>query len=231
MENRLHSRYAEFMESLAAPKRLVEQTYDVILDAICDGTLKPGERLTQEDIAARLNVSRQPVTHALVILRAQGFVTEAGKRGVAVAPVQPELLKAIYEFRSAVEPLAAELATANLKPEHIRQGRELLAHGRNLVLANDRKGVVQADMDFHSFIYDLSGNPLIIDTMRLNWQHLRRGMGEILSYPGLSIRVWREHEDILEAMIAGDAKLAARNMRSHLLGAYKRVILGEKHLT
>lgn len=219
------------MESLAAPKRLVEQTYEVILDAICDGTLKPGERLTQEDIAARLNVSRQPVTHALVILRAQGFVTEAGKRGVAVAPVQPEFLKAIYEFRSAVEPLAAELGTANLKPQHIRFGRELLARGRNLVLAGDRKGVVQADMDFHSFIYELSGNPLIIDTMRLNWQHLRRGMGEILSYPGLSIRVWREHEEILEAMISGDAKLAARYMHSHLLGAYKRVILGEKHVT
>ncbi|MEP9369420.1 GntR family transcriptional regulator [Xanthobacter sp. VNH20] len=219
------------METLAAPKRLVEQTYEVILDAICDGTLKPGERLTQEDIAARLNVSRQPVTHALVILRSQGFVIESGKRGVSVAPVQPELLKAIYEFRSAVEPLAAELATANLKPEHIRKGRDLVVRGRNLVLANDQKGVVHADMDFHSFIYDLSGNPLVIDTMRLNWQHLRRAMGEILSFPGLSIRVWREHEEILEAMIAGEAKVAADLMRNHLVGAYRRVMMGEKDIT
>ncbi|MFG1481104.1 GntR family transcriptional regulator [Xanthobacter sp. V4C-4] len=215
------------MEQISSPKRLVEQTYDVILDAICDGTLEPGERLTQEDIAARLKVSRQPVTHALVILKAQGFVIEAGKRGVQVAPIQPDLLKAIYELRSAVEPLAAELATANLKPEHIRRGRDLIARGRNLVLAGDSKGVVQADMDFHSFIYELSGNPLIVETMRLNWQHLRRGMGRILSYPGLSIRVWREHEEILEAMLAKDAKRAAQLMHVHLLGAYKRVVLNE----
>lgn len=231
MENGGRTGYADFMETLAAPKRLVEQTYEVILDAICDGTLKPGERLTQEDIAARLNVSRQPVTHALVILRSQGFVIESGKRGVSVAPVQPDLLKAIYEFRSAVEPLAAELATAHLKPEHIRKGRDLVVHGRNLVLANDQKGVVHADMEFHSFIYDLSANPLVIDTMRLNWQHLRRAMGEILSFPGLSIRVWREHEEILEAMIRGEAKVAAELMRNHLVGAYRRVMMGEKDLT
>lgn len=216
------------MESLTSPKTLVEQTYEVILDAICDGTLKPGERLTQEDIAARLDVSRQPVTHALVILRAQGFVTEVGKRGVAVAPVEPDFLKAIYEFRSAVDPLAAELACAKIKPEDIQRGRDLITRGRNLVLANDSKGVVSADMNFHSFLYELSGNPLVVETMRLNWRHLRRGMGEILSFPGLSIRVWREHEEILDAVVNKDAKLAARLMHGHVLGAYKRVVLGEE---
>ena len=65
------------MESLQQPKSLVDQAYEVILNALCDGTLKPDERLTQEEIAARLNVSRQPVTHALAVLKAPapGVVT------------------------------------------------------------------------------------------------------------------------------------------------------------
>src|ERR1700728_890214 len=65
-------RFSEIgLESLESPRSLVDQAYEVILDALCDGTFKPGERLTQESIAARLNVSRQPVTHAFAVLKAQ----------------------------------------------------------------------------------------------------------------------------------------------------------------
>ena len=98
------------MKSLIAPKTLVDQAYAVILDAISDGTLKPGERLTQDSVAQRLNVSRQPIHNALLVLKAQGFVREAGRRGLAVAPLDPELFEAIYQFRSAIEPLAVRLA-------------------------------------------------------------------------------------------------------------------------
>ncbi len=211
------------MESLEPSKRLTDQAYEVILDALCDGTFKAGERLTQEDIAARLNVSRQPVTHALAVLKAQGFLVSAGRRGLTVTAVEPEFFEAIYQFRSAVEPLAVRLATPRFTKEAIIRGRALVQHGRNMVQAGDSKGAVQADMDYHSFIYDLSGNPLIGDTMRLYWCHLRRAMGEVLSYPGMSVSVWQEHERILESMIQGDAEGAAELMRRHLIDAYERV--------
>lgn len=211
------------MESLEPAKSLVDQAYEVILDALSDGTFKPGERLTQEDIAARLNVSRQPVTHALAVLKAQGFLTQSGRRGLTVTSVEPEFFEAIYQFRSAVEPLAVRLATPRLTKQAILHGRSLVEHGRNLVVAGDSRATLQADMDFHSFIYDLSGNPLIGETMRLHWRHLRRAMGEVLRYPGMSISVWQEHGRILEAMIRGDSDGAAELMRRHLIDAYERV--------
>jgi DNA-binding GntR family transcriptional regulator len=211
------------VESLEPPKNLVDQAYEVILDALSDGTFKPGERLTQEDIAARLNVSRQPVTHALAVLKAQGFVTQSGRRGLTVTSVDPAFFEAIYQIRSAVEPLAVRLATPRLTKQAILHGRSLVEHGRNLVVAGDTRATLQADTDFHSFIYDLSGNPLIVETMRLHWRHLRRAMGEVLRYPGMSISVWQEHSRILEAMIRGDADGAAELMRRHLIEAYERV--------
>jgi DNA-binding GntR family transcriptional regulator len=211
------------VESLEPAKSLVDQAYEVILDALSDGTFKPGERLTQEDIAARLNVSRQPVTHALAVLKAQGFLTQSGRRGLTVTSVEPEFFEAIYQIRSAVEPLAVRLATPRLTKQAILHGRSLVEHGRNLVVAGDSRATLQADMDFHSFIYDLSGNPLIGETMRLHWRHLRRAMGEVLRYPGMSISVWQEHGRILEAMIRGDADGAAELMRRHLIDAYERV--------
>jgi FCD domain. len=59
--------------------------------------------------------------------------------------------------------------------------------------------------------------------MRLHWRHLRRAMGQVLRYPGMSISVWQEHSRILEAMIRGDAERAAELMRRHLVEAYERV--------
>jgi len=211
------------LESLSVSKTLVEQAYQVILDAICDGTLKPGERLTQDDVAKRLNVSRQPITNAFLMLKAQGFVREAGRRGVAVAPVDPKLFEAIYQFRSAVDPLAVTLAVPRLTDAAIARGRALIAHGKEMAERNDGKALLQADVDFHSLIYELSDNALILETMRLNWQHLRRAMGEVLRVPDLSRKIWQEHAAILEAMIRGDAEEAAKLMRDHVVMAYQRV--------
>lgn len=210
------------MQGLTLPKSLVDQAYDVILDALCNGTFKAGERLTQEDIAARLNVSRQPVTHALTVLKAQGFLAASGRRGLTVTSVDPDFFDALYQFRSAVEPLAVRLAMPHLDKRAIRQGRALVKHGRSVAKARDIRAVLQADMDFHSFIYELSGNPLIAETMRLHWHHLRRAMGQVLRFVPAA-GVWNEHAAILEAMAEGDADSAADMMRRHLLDAHDRV--------
>lgn len=214
------------MESLTPPKSLVDQAYEVILDALCDGTFKPGERLTQEDIAARLKVSRQPVTHALAVLKSQGFLAQSGRQGLTVTEIEPSFFEAIYQFRSVVEPLAVQLGTPRITEQAIVRGRSLVEHGRNMVIAGDARASLRADMDFHSFIYDLSGNPIIGETMRLHWQHLRRAMGQVLRHPGMSISVWQEHDRILTGMIRGDADGAAELMRRHLVDAYKRVQIG-----
>jgi DNA-binding GntR family transcriptional regulator len=210
------------MQALEQSKTLIDRAYEVILDALCDGTFKPGERLTQEDIAARLNVSRQPITHALAVLKSQGFLI-SGRRGLIVTNVEPGFLQAIYQLRSAVEPLAVELATSRLDPASIAKGRALVERGKELVASGDAKACLEADMNFHSFIYELAGNPLIADTMRFHWIHMRRGMGQVLRFPGMSINVWKEHGEIFEAMVQGNKETAAALMRSHLLDAFERV--------
>jgi DNA-binding GntR family transcriptional regulator len=211
------------MESLDKPKTLVDQAYEVILGALCDGTFRADERLTQEEIAARLNVSRQPVTHALEVLKAQGFLAKSGRQGLTVTRVNPEFFKAIYELRSAIEPLAVRLATPRLNASAVAAAHAIIERGRRMVAANDAAGGLQADIDFHSFIYELSGNPLIADTMRLHWHHLRRAMLQVLRYPGMSDAVWNEHEQILHAMMAANVDGACELVRKHLVDAFERV--------
>src|SRR4030095_14780524 len=86
---------ANLVKLEAAPD-LVDQVYRSLLDAISEGSLAPGERLTQEDIAERLAVSRQPVLQALRLLKKDGFVLDAPGRGVLVAPLDADWIAKVY---------------------------------------------------------------------------------------------------------------------------------------
>src|SRR6059036_3477762 len=105
---------------------LTEQVYQRLLYAICDGELAPKARLTQEELAASLDVSRQPVLQALRLLKKDGFVIDAGRRGLRVAPLEAQAITQVYEVRAVLDGLAARravLAHAQLDPMVIAAGR------------------------------------------------------------------------------------------------------------
>ena len=102
-------------EPVSTPGALIDQVHDRLVSAIADGTLPPGRRLTQEEIAVQLGVSRQPVSHALQVLRRRGLLEEAGKRGLIVAPLDTSRLRGLYQVRAVLEGLAASLSAARMQ--------------------------------------------------------------------------------------------------------------------
>ena len=211
------------MESLKPQRTLVEQAYERLLDAICDGSLPPGTRVTQDELAERLQVSRQPVMSAMGLLKQHGFLVEHGRRGLQVAPVDPAHFDAIYEFRAVLEPWAASMAAQRATPAQVARGKAIVEHGKRVSAAGDARATLEADIDFHNFIYEASGNPLVLASMQLHWQHLRRSMGEVLQRPRFTEKVWREHAAILDAIARHDKKLAARLLGDHVRDARERV--------
>lgn len=196
---------------LQATPDLVDQVYRALLDAISDGSLAPGARITQEDLAERLAVSRQPVLQALRLLKKDGLVSDAPGRGLLVAPLDDALIAHTYQVRGALDVLAARLAArqrAVLDPRLIEHGRRA-ARGRNI------QAMIEADITFHSAIYAASGNPLIEATAQLLWVHLKRVMGAVLQVSTQREAIWDEHAAITAAIGAGDAKLATRLIEQH----------------
>lgn len=190
---------------------LVERVYRALVEAISDGSLPPGERLTQEDLAERLAVSRQPVLQALRLLRRDGLVHDAPGRGVQVAPLDAALIRQVYEVRGALDALAARLAAAR----RWRAPAELIDRGRAAARAHDVAALIEADLAFHAAIYAAARNPLIEDSTRTQWCHVRRAMGAMLQHAGSRDGVWDEHEAIADAIAAGDAERAAALMTRH----------------
>ena len=201
---------AQLIKLQAAPD-LVDQVYRALLDAISDGSLAPGARVTQEDLAERLAVSRQPVLQALRLLKKDGLLLDAPGRGLLVTPLDAEWIARVYEVRGALDALAARLAAARravIDPRLIEQGRRA-ARGRNV------KAMIEADINFHAAIYAASGNPLIEQSAQLHWVHLRRVMGAVLQASKQRETIWDEHAAIAEAIAAGDAKRATALVEHH----------------
>jgi DNA-binding GntR family transcriptional regulator len=203
------------LERLTVQPQLAEQAYTAILDAICSGRFAPGERLTQEQLAAALDVSRQPVLQALLLLKRQGFVRETGRRGLVVAPLDSDFVGRLYELRSALDALACRSAATRNAAEAARRGPALIDAGREAARSRSVAAMIAADMAFHLFLYELSGNPLIAETAALHWQHIRRVMGTYLQRNDSPDSIWDEHAEILAAVAAGDAERAERLARRH----------------
>ncbi len=205
------------MRHLTLERSLTDRTYDAILDAISGGELAAGARINQDELAAKLNVSRQPIVQALALLKVQGFVRETGRRGVVVAPLDADFISHLYELRSALDGAACRGAALRGSVEAKLWGPALIAEGRAAFASGSVKRMVDADMRFHRLLYDLCGNPMIAETASLHWHHIRRLIGGYLQhYPMRD--VWDEHQAILDAVIAGDpdrAEAAARHHADH----------------
>lgn len=190
---------------------LVDRAYQALLAAISSGALAPGERLTQEDLAARLAVSRQPVLQALRLLKREGLVHDAPGRGLQVAALDAPSLAHTYQVRGALDALAARLAAERrcaLPPA-------LLAAGRRSTRGSDVHAMIEADIAFHRALYAASGNPFIERSAETHWSHIRRAMGAVLQSSRLRRPVWDEHEAIAEAVAAGDAAAAEAAAAAH----------------
>ncbi|MBF6615775.1 MAG: GntR family transcriptional regulator [Candidimonas sp.] len=191
---------------------LVDQVYRGLLDAICSGALMPGERLTQEDIAHRMDVSRQPVLQALRLLKKDGFVQDAPGRGVQVTALEPRSVRKVYEVRGALDALAARLAAQrqfSIDPMIIKNGR-LASRASNV------QAMIDADLAFHHAIYLASDNELIGLSAEQHWMHLRRAMGAVLQSQAQRETLWDEHQAIALAIADGDAQRAEKLSEDHV---------------
>lgn len=211
---------------------LIDQVHDQLVAAISAGDLAPGLRLTQESVAALLGVSRQPVSHALQILKRRGLLIEHGKRGLAVAPLERERIKALYQVRNVLDGLAARLAAERCRQgdnidEPIAAFRQALDAGEALTgsASQDLKQLVKADVGFHEALHKLSGNPEIARTVAEQWPQFMRSMGFVLRTDDHAATVWAEHRAIAEAVFAGDADRAEEAVRIHTTRAARNALL------
>ena len=195
---------------------------NAIVSEIVDGDLPANSRLIQDELARAYGVSRQPVQQALLLLRDRGMVREAPGRGLIVSPLDADLVRNLYEVRAMLDGLAARLAAERGSERAKSEGQVYLDAGRAAVESGSLHDQIEADMRFHGFINELSGNSLIGETTASHWPYLRRVMGEVLRDDAqMPQTILGEHVAILDAIIAGNAAEAESLSRDHISRAAK----------
>ena len=205
------------MIPLTPAPNLTDQVYSRVLEAIVDRTLLPGQRVTQNELAERLGVSRQPVSHALHLLHRQGLLADSGRRGFEVTQLDPERIRQLYDVRGAIDALAARMAARRVKvdPAGRAQLEAALRAGRTIDKSTPLARLVALDVDFHSAIYRLAANPVIEETIAPQWPHMRRSMAAVLAELDYRQSAWSEHEAIASQILAGNAKAASNAAEAH----------------
>lgn len=203
---------------------VVDQVYLAIRARIADQSLPRGQRLHQEGLAAELGVSRTPVREALRRLAAEGLVEMRTNRGARVVDLDPSDIRMPYEARLVVEPGAARLAAQRRPAEPLEQMAASIAAQRTAI--PDRAATFDANRDFHLALVRGSGNPFLVQIVEQLWA---RSIGTpIYEYQAETAARMRadadEHEQILQAVAAGDGRAAEALTRRHVAEAMKRSV-------
>ncbi len=194
---------------------LRDQVRERLMEDILSGRLQPGERIVETRVAKELGLSQTPVREALRDLELLGFVVTSAFRGATVRRVSPEDWAEIYPIRAVLEGVAARAAAARISDEDIKRLRELIEEMRAASGRGDKHATIQADIDFHAHIVELSGNRVL----KQLWQSLRLATTTFLTV-SVTHRPLEElaerHTAVLEALMSRDGAAAESAMRSHI---------------
>lgn len=198
---------------------LCDQVFSRLADEIVLGLLLPGTHLDEHAIAARCGVSRTPVREALKQLAATGLANYRPHRGSAVCSLTASDLDLMFEAIAELESSCARYAAVRMTASERAALRASYEQGQEAAQVHDMGLYDRSNREFHALVFAGAHNPFLQETtgaLRHRVMPFRRGQFANLERIKQSLV---EHSRVLNAIVAGDADAAGREMRNHLLSA------------
>ena len=202
---------------------LATQVFEKLEEDIITGVYPRGEILTELKLVEQLGVSRTPIREALRRLEQERLIAESGKGSVVLGITMEDLVD-IMDIRQRIEGLTAYYATQNLTPEGKEELRQISELQDFHFAKQDIENLRKMDDKFHDAIYQLSNRPVLRDTLiplHRKSQRYRKISIEDKNRLEYSIQ---EHKAIYNAIVSGNAELAAERITAHIASAKKNMI-------
>ena len=177
---------------------------------------RPGEVVSEAEIALAYGVSRTPVREAILKLSDEGLVEIFPQSGIFVSRIPLSALPEAIIVRKALEATTARLAAGLATTSQILSLQAILQRQREADAADDRDAFHQADEHFHATIADVAGYPGIWTLIQQVKVHVDRFRQLTLPQKGRMTQVIAEHEVVLAAIEAHDPAAAGIAMEKHL---------------
>ncbi len=206
---------------------LRDQVLAALRQRIVNGVYPPGERLTEDRLAADFGVSRNPVREALRVVQAEGFVSMVPRRGAFVALPDASTVSDMFAVRERLETLAARLAAERATTADVAHLRSLLEQARVATERVDFSRVAELNSELHLRVIAISGNKWLSSIanalyLQVHWI-FRIGAAHRAPHS------WIEHIRLVDAIEAGDPDEAEAAAKSHVDAASAAALETAEH--
>jgi len=195
---------------------LRDVVFHTLREAILKGELKPGERLMELQLAAKLGVSRTPIREAIRMLEQEGLAITVPRRGAEVARMTEKDMQDVLQVREALDELAASIACELITDEEMEQLEQAAKDFEEATDTKDVKRIADTDMVFHDIIYHATRNPKLVNILNNLREQMYRYRVEYLkdeqNYPVLL----KEHREILMGFRERNTDMVTDSMRKHV---------------
>ena len=211
------------------PQSISESITAYLREAILNLTLKPGQKITEKEIADQLNVSRSPIREAFRALAQEELITISPYRKAVVADLSVQELEEIFEVRQMVELAAIDLIAKHDITDFEALTQAASVHSRDFDDI-DISEYLQETTRFHRILVETSGNYKLcqiytsLTNSFIRYQHLAASVSNRLSSSH------EEHKAILEALGQKDYETAKDLLRKHFTGVSQNILDEIKHL-
>lgn len=205
-------------------KPLRDVVFDTLREAIINGTLRPGERLMENQLAEELGVSRTPIREAIRKLELEGFLVMAPRKGAFVAGISLKDITDVFEVRMGLESLAAGLAAERITDEELEELGRIIVRKGEVILEGNIALFIELDAKFHDTLYQTSRNQRLVQILNNIQDEIQRFRSASLAYPGRLHKALDEHRKIVEAIAERDAARARILAREHIENAEKSLL-------
>lgn len=204
-------------------KSRAESVYQYLMQKIIYDELSPGTLLREGELATELEVSKTPVREALNGLKFEGLVDVIPYKGYIVSQFSFQDLKDLFELRIILETASVELAIQNITKKQLEWFKELAIREFDVDSVEARKEFMKVNMDFHTYLGDVSGNKQLATLLKNTIQKLQRGLFQALKESSLKTMV-EEHLQIVEAIEMKNESLAKSIVTKHTRDSHLNIL-------
>ncbi len=208
-------------------RTLGDEAAERLRSAIRSGTLPPGTRLVERELAERLGISRIPIREAIQQLVEEGLVKKIPHRGTFVYAPSYDELEEIASLRVVLERFVVERVMAHWQPHQEAYLRQIVEDMWHAASQEDRQRVFELDTQFHYALWQIADHSILLEVVSGLRSRISRFLYEAtIALPPSELEAHvAGHEDFIETLKSGDMMVAKNAITDeHILGAKDRIL-------
>ena len=203
-----------------ARRRLADEVYDELIEAIMRRDIGPEDSLVQEKLAAEMQISRTPVREALMRLEKEGVLEVSNRGSFRLYQMNDQEVRELYQSRAAIEGQCARILAARCEPEEVAELRAVVEREEALE-DHSARGYFEANRAIHRAFVEKAGNRFLLEMFDMIWgKAMAFQLFAMIENVDLS-KSLGDHMQLVDVIASGDRGEALEVFTAHIQDGFE----------